>query len=67
MVADASKRQNRRSKERCSLERFRPVEPGTATGKAAELLADVQNTLGLTPNMTKVVANSPALLRAIWR
>jgi AhpD family alkylhydroperoxidase len=42
---------------------FAPVEPATATGKAAELLADVQKTLGLTPNMTKVMANSPALLK----
>ncbi|WP_455360267.1 carboxymuconolactone decarboxylase family protein [Streptomyces sp. SYSU K21746] len=42
---------------------FTPVEPATATGKAAELLADVQKTFGLTPNMTKVMANSPALLK----
>ncbi|GAA2693159.1 carboxymuconolactone decarboxylase family protein [Streptomyces lunalinharesii] len=42
---------------------FAPVEPATATGKAAELLADVQKTLGLTPNMTKAMANSPALLQ----
>jgi uncharacterized peroxidase-related enzyme len=42
---------------------FAPVDPATATGKAAELLAQVQKTLGLTPNMTKVMANSPALLQ----
>jgi uncharacterized peroxidase-related enzyme len=42
---------------------FTPVDPATATGEAAKLLADVQKTLGLTPNMTKVMANSPALLR----
>ncbi|MFJ3234909.1 carboxymuconolactone decarboxylase family protein [Streptomyces sp. NPDC086787] len=42
---------------------FAPVEPATATGKAADLLADVRKTLGLTPNMTKVMANSPALLK----
>jgi uncharacterized peroxidase-related enzyme len=41
---------------------FAPVEPETATGKAADLLAQVQKSLGLTPNMTKVMANSPALL-----
>jgi uncharacterized peroxidase-related enzyme len=40
-----------------------PIEPATATGEAAELLAQVQRSLGLTPNMTKVMANSPALLR----
>lgn len=32
---------------------FVPVDPATATGKAAELLAEFQKTLGLTPNMTK--------------
>ena len=42
---------------------FTPVEPGTATGKAAGLLANVQQALGVTPNMTKVMANSPALLQ----
>ncbi|CAM5464851.1 carboxymuconolactone decarboxylase family protein [Streptomyces aurantiogriseus] len=42
---------------------FTPIDPATATGKAADLLADVQKTLGRTPNMTKVMANSPALLK----
>lgn len=40
-----------------------PVEPGTVTGPAAALLQQVHKTLGLTPNMTKVMANSPALLK----
>jgi uncharacterized peroxidase-related enzyme len=43
---------------------FAPLEPETATGDAADLLAQVQKSLGLTPNMTKVMANSPALLKA---
>ena len=43
---------------------FTPVEPDTATGKAADLLAQVHKSLGLTPNMTKVMANSPALLQS---
>ena len=38
------------------------VDPVTATGAAAALLAQVQKTLGVTPNMTKVMAISPALL-----
>ena len=38
------------------------VDPATATGKAADLLAAVQRGLGTTPNMTKAMANSPALL-----
>lgn len=43
---------------------FVPVEPEAATGKATELLAQVQKSLGLIPNMTKVMANSPTLLQA---
>ena len=42
---------------------FAPIEPETATGQAAELLTQVKNALGLIPNMTKVMANSPALLK----
>ena len=44
---------------------FAPVDPDSATGKAAELLAQVQKSLGLTPNMTKVMANSLPCSRAI--
>ncbi|MET9310663.1 carboxymuconolactone decarboxylase family protein [Kribbella sp. NPDC003505] len=40
-----------------------PIQPETATGAAKELLDQVQKSLGLVPNMTKVMANSPALLR----
>ena len=43
---------------------FTPIEPETATGQAAELLGQVKASLGLVPNMTKVMANSPTLLRA---
>lgn len=41
-----------------------PIEPETATGRAAELLGDVKKSLGLVPAMTKVMANSPALLKS---
>ena len=43
---------------------FAPVDPDAATGKAADLLGQVHKALGLTPNMTKVMANSPALLQS---
>lgn len=43
---------------------FAPIEPETATGEVADLLAQVQKSLGLVPNMTKVMANSPTLLRS---
>jgi uncharacterized peroxidase-related enzyme len=39
------------------------VDPDTATGRAADLLAAVQRRFGATPNMTKAMANSPALLK----
>jgi alkylhydroperoxidase family enzyme len=40
-----------------------PVDPATATGEPGALLAQVKKALGLTPNMTRVMANSAALLR----
>ncbi|TMR99214.1 carboxymuconolactone decarboxylase family protein [Nonomuraea basaltis] len=40
------------------------IQPETATGQAADLLAAVQKALGVTPNMTKAMANSPAVLKA---
>lgn len=39
------------------------VDPTTANGPVADLLAAVQARLGVTPNMTKAMANSPALLK----
>ena len=39
------------------------VDPSQATGQAAELLAAVKSHFGMTPNMTKAMANSPALLK----
>lgn len=44
------------------MSRIALVEPATATGKAAELLAAVNAAFGVTPNMTKVMATSPAVL-----
>lgn len=40
------------------------VDPGNSAGKAHDLLAAVQKKLGLVPNMTRVMANSPAVLEA---
>jgi uncharacterized peroxidase-related enzyme len=45
------------------MTRLPTIDPATATGAAGELLARTNQTLGLTPNMTKVMANSPALLK----
>ena len=40
------------------------VRPEQATGKAHDLLNAVQKKLGLVPNMTRVMVNSPAVLEA---
>lgn len=44
------------------MSRLPAVSPETATGKTKELLDAVKHKLGLVPNMTKVMANSPAVL-----
>jgi uncharacterized peroxidase-related enzyme len=44
------------------MSRLPQVDPATASGKTAELFDAVEKTFGVNPNMTKVMANSPALL-----
>jgi hypothetical protein len=39
------------------------VTPATATAPVQQLLAEVHRRLGTTPNMTRAMANSPALLQ----
>ncbi|RKS06449.1 putative peroxidase-related enzyme [Nocardiopsis sp. Huas11] len=46
------------------MSRLPLIQPETAGSQAAELLAAVQKALGVTPNMTKAMANSPAVLKA---
>ena len=45
------------------MSRLNPIQPELATGKAKELLDGVQAKLRVTPNMTRVMANSPAVLQ----
>jgi uncharacterized peroxidase-related enzyme len=47
------------------MSRIPPVDPTTAAGKARELLAAVQKSLGMTPNLYRVVAQSPAALEGV--
>lgn len=42
--------------------RISPVDPAHAQGKAKDLLAAVQAKLGMTPNMMRTMAQSPAVL-----
>ena len=44
------------------MARLPVVDPDTATGESKQLFARVKSALGVIPNMTKVMANSPALL-----
>jgi uncharacterized peroxidase-related enzyme len=43
---------------------FTPIDPAAAQGKASTLLAAVKCKLGAVPNMTRHMANSPAVLEA---
>jgi uncharacterized peroxidase-related enzyme len=46
------------------MSRIQTIDPKQATGKAQELLNGVQAKLGMTPNLMRVMANSPAVLEA---
>ncbi len=44
------------------MARFHQIAPEIATGKAKELLDAVKSKLGLVPNLTRAMANAPAVL-----
>ena len=44
------------------MNRIAQLDPAQATGKAKQLLDAVQSKLGIVPNLTRVLANSPAAL-----
>jgi uncharacterized peroxidase-related enzyme len=46
------------------MSRIQTVNPAQASGKAKELLDAVKAKLGMTPNLMRVMANSPAVLDA---
>lgn len=48
------------------MSRINLVDPTSATGPSAELLGNVHQAFGATPNMFKAVANSPAALASMW-
>ena len=45
-----------------TMSRLNQIAPETATGRAKDLLDAVKGKLGLVPNMTRAMANSPAVL-----
>jgi uncharacterized peroxidase-related enzyme len=44
------------------MSRFAQINPESASGKPKELLDAVKSKLGLVPNMTRAMANSPSVL-----
>lgn len=46
------------------MQRLNSVKTELATGRTKELLQSVQQAFGVTPNATKVMANSPAVLES---
>ncbi len=46
------------------MPRLTPIDPNTATGRAKDLLDDVQAAIGVTPNLLRTMAQSPAVLEA---
>lgn len=44
------------------MTRLKAIDPDIATGKAKELLDGVKKKLGITPNLMRTMANSPAVL-----
>jgi uncharacterized peroxidase-related enzyme len=46
------------------MSRLQVIDPSTASGKAKDLLDAVKAKMGLVPNMTRVMANSPAVLES---
>ena len=49
------------------MQRINSINPGQATDKAKKLLDGVQSALGMTPNLMRTLANSPAALEAYLR
>jgi uncharacterized peroxidase-related enzyme len=47
------------------MSRIPPVDPTITEGKVRELLAGVQQSLGATPNLYRVIAQSPAALEGV--
>jgi uncharacterized peroxidase-related enzyme len=47
------------------MSRIQAIDPATAQGRVKDLLAGVQKALGVTPNLFRIVAHSPAALEGL--
>ena len=48
------------------MSRIEMVNPEQTSGEKQEILAQIQKTFGVTPNMFKTIANSTAALKMMW-
>lgn len=48
------------------MNRVTLIDPATASGPQKELLVQINGAFGVTPNMFRAVANSPAALKSMW-
>lgn len=48
------------------MTRINLVNPDDATGEAAAMLGQIKAAFGVTPNMFRAAANSPAALKSMW-
>jgi uncharacterized peroxidase-related enzyme len=62
MVRSATNQTLRNLRKVLTMSRIHQIAPEAATGKAKELLDAVQGKLGLVPNITRAMANSPSVL-----
>lgn len=49
------------------MPRLNMIDPSTATGNAKELLDGIQAKVGMTPNIYRIMANSPAALEGVTK
>jgi uncharacterized peroxidase-related enzyme len=48
------------------MNRVTLIDPATASGPCKDLLDQINGAFGVTPNMFRAVANSPAALKSMW-
>jgi uncharacterized peroxidase-related enzyme len=48
------------------MNRVTLIDPATASGPRKDLLDQINGAFGVTPNMFRAVANSPAALKSMW-
>lgn len=63
-VACSNERRKWRWEDQETMSRLQAINPKEATGKTKELLDGIETKLGMTPNLMRTLANSPAVLEA---